>query len=281
MTAVSISAVMVSWRTGPALLDAIEAVLADTAITELILIDHENPADLRRQVETLAAGNSRLKIVRTDENLGFGRGCNLGAAKASGDQLLFLNPDTRIEAGTASRLADVLSGQPVTALAGARILGSGGAEQSGSRRRELTLWRALATFTGLSRLGLAQSFGMESEPVPAEPQEVAAVSGAAFMMSRQGFETLGGFDETYFLHVEDIDLCRRAGPVFFVPDAIVHHIGGTSEASPLAVEWHKAKSFFRYFWKFGSLPGRLALLLAAPLMFAAILLRGLWRQITR
>lgn len=86
------------------------------------------------------------------------------------------------------------------------------------------------------------------------------------------------FDESFFLHVEDIDLCRRAARVWFVPGAIVHHVGSTSAARPLAVEWLKAKSFFRYFWKFGGAWDRLVLLLVTPLLFAAIMGRALWRQ---
>jgi hypothetical protein len=275
----SISAIMVSWRTGPVLMEAVRAVLQDDQISELILVDHDNPLEDRQRVDELARAEPRLKILRTNTNLGFGKGCNLGAAQAAGDWLFFVNPDAEPETGSAGKLAAVLADQPETALAGARILNRDGTEQRGARRRELTLWRAIATFSGLSGLGLAKPFGMESEPLPNGPVEVAAVSGAGFLMRRSGFAALGGFDEAFFLHVEDIDLCRRAQRVWFVPDAIVHHVGGTSDARPIDVEWQKARSFFRYFWKFGGMAGRLALVLVTPLLFAAILGRAVWRQL--
>ncbi|WP_420434102.1 glycosyltransferase family 2 protein [Hyphobacterium sp.] len=275
----TISAIMVSWRTGPVLIDAIKAVLADDAIGELILVDHDNPEHHREQVDALARSESRLKILRTDANLGFARGCNLGARQAVGEWLFFINPDAEPEPGCAGKLAAALADEPETALAGARVLNSDGSEQRGSRRRELTLWRAIASFSGLARLGLAKSFGMEHEAVPADPAEVAAISGAAFLVRRSGFDVLGGFDETFFLHVEDIDLCRRAERVWFVPGAVVHHVGSSSDAHPIAVEWEKAKGFFRYFWKFGGAGDRLILLLVTPILFAAILGRALWRQV--
>ena len=277
----SISAIMVSWHTGPVLFDAIKAVLADPDIVELILIDHENPPEVRKALDELARKEARLRIDRTDSNPGFGRGCNIGAAHAESDFLFFINPDAEPDTGTARRLVAALpSGEP-TAIAGARILGTDGQEQSGSRRRELTLWRAFATFSGLARLGLATSFGMENDALPEAPVRVGAISGAAFLMAKSGFEQLGGFDEGYFLHVEDIDLCRRASSVWFVPDAIVRHVGGTSGASRFAVELEKARSFLRYFWKFNiSVAGRITTAMAAPFLFTAIMLRALISEIT-
>ncbi len=280
MTAPSISAVMVSWQTGPMLFESIHAVLADPDISELILVDHQNPGEVREKLTELTANHPCLRVIRTDQNLGFGKGCNIGAKEASGDYLFFINPDARPEAGAARQLIQALPEGEASALAGARILGSDGREQSGSRRRKLTLGRALATFSGAATLGWAKPFGMEDEPLPEGPIKVGAISGAAFLMSKAGFDALGGFDEGYFLHVEDVDLCRRATSVWFVPDAIVHHVGGSSRASHFAVELEKAKSFLRYFWKFNTGPaGRIATIVAAPFIFTAIMLRALVREI--
>lgn len=277
----SISAIMVSWHTGPVLFEAIKAVLADPDITELVLIDHENPPAVRKMLDDLARDQTRLRIVRTNKNLGFGRGCNIGATHAKSDFLFFINPDAEPDAGAARRLVAALPCEEPTAIAGARILGTDGREQSGSRRRELTLWRAFAAFSGLARLGLARPFGMENDALPEAPVQVGAISGAAFAMAKSGFDQLGGFDEGYFLHVEDIDLCRRAPSVWFVPDAIVRHVGGTSRASRFAVELEKARSFLRYFWKFNTgAAGRIATVIAAPVLFTAIMLRALISEIT-
>lgn len=276
----SISAIMVSWYTGPVLFDAIKAVLADPDIKELVLIDHENPPDIREKLDDIARNEARLRLTRTDRNLGFGKGCNIGAAQAESDFLFFINPDAEPDTGTARRLVAALPPGEPAAVAGARILAPGGREQSGSRRRALTLWRAFASFSGLARLGVARPFGMENDALPEVPVEVGAISGAALLMAKSGFDQLGGFDEGYFLHVEDIDLCRRASSVWFVPGAIVQHAGSTSGASRFSVELEKARSFLRYFWKFNTgLAGRIATIIAAPFLFTAIMLRALISEI--
>jgi GT2 family glycosyltransferase len=105
------------------------------------------------------------------------------------------------------------------------------------------------------------------------------VSGAFFLMRRDGYEKLGGFDEGYFLHVEDVDLCRRAweagGEVIFVPAAGALHYGSTSDAPSAFVTGHKAKSLARYFRKFAKGPlERLAVEAAVPFIGLALKLRG-------
>ena len=78
-------------------------------------------------------------------------------------------------------------------------------------------------------------------------------SGAAMLLERSLFEELGGFDQRYFLHVEDIDLCvsllKRGGSPYVAPAVRVVHYAGSSKSRPLFVEWHKARGFRRYFRK--------------------------------
>jgi GT2 family glycosyltransferase len=72
-------------------------------------------------------------------------------------------------------------------------------------------------------------------------------------LPREDFRRIGGFDEDYFLHVEDLDLClrfhRAGGEIYFAPDVAVTHIGGTSKATGAFIEKHKARGFIRYFHK--------------------------------
>lgn len=109
------------------------------------------------------------------------------------------------------------------------------------------------------------------------------ISGAAFMMSRESFDWIGGFDENYFLHVEDIDLCRRVrltgGQVYVLPDANIIHHGATSNAAALTIEGYKLKSFIRYFWTYSdAFWAKLICLLAIPFLAMAILGRALLRR---
>ena len=118
------------------------------------------------------------------------------------------------------------------------------------------------------------------------PDQVAAVptiSGACFAMRRDDFTHLGGFDEGYFLHVEDVDLCWRVraegGEVLFHPRAEVIHLGHTSQVSPLKVEFHKGVGLARFFRKRASGLGQgLAAWLLSPVVIAAAVARPLmWR----
>jgi hypothetical protein len=122
---------------------------------------------------------------------------------------------------------------------------------------------AAATFLGLSWLRAINpafmSINRHTEPEPAGPVPMDAVSGALMYMSASSFRRLGGFDEGYFLHVEDLDLCRRAeadgGSVIYTPHASALHFGATSDAPSLFVEKHKGAGFNRYFRKYAETPG--------------------------
>lgn len=279
-----ISAVMVSWYTGEPLFEAIDAVLAAPDIDELILLDNGNPKPVRARLEALAEARSDVRLLAGQGNVGFARACNLGARAAQGEVVLFLNPDALIAPGAAALLAEAgrASGQTPW-LAGARMLNMDGTEQRGGRRGMLTPQSAFIGYSGLYRLArfhpAFRNIHREREPLPEGPAIMPVVSGAAMAMPRKAFLQLGGFDEDYFLHVEDIDLCRRVaeagGAVIFHPQAEVRHYGSTSRAPLLKVEWAKAKGFVHYFWKFARTPwGHAKAVLAAPFIVAALMGRA-------
>jgi N-acetylglucosaminyl-diphospho-decaprenol L-rhamnosyltransferase len=269
-----LSVIMVSYKTGPVLFESIEAVLAEPRVTELIIVNHDNSrADVYRLVD-LDKTEPRVTLVMSGGNLGFSKGCNIGAAQASGSRLLFLNPDTILQPGAAAALIETLDAAAEPAVVGARITHLDGTEQRGARRGELTVFSALATFLGLSR-----ALHREGEALPNAAEPVPAVSGAAMALSRVGFDALGGFDEAYFLHVEDLDICRRArdlgGAVMFEPRAEVRHHRSTSRVSPFKVEHWKAAGLVRYFHTHGGVLGPVKAALVAPLIYVGLMGRAL------
>jgi GT2 family glycosyltransferase len=201
---------------------------------------------------------------------------------------LFINPDAVLQPGSIAAMIDAERGRRRPLIVGGRVVGLDGREQRGGRRDTLTPWSAFREFTGLTRLGRWFSgFGSmhhEDKELPEEPISVGAVSGAFMLIRADDFRELGGFDGDYFVHVEDLDICRRAwetgGAVVFAPKAWVRHEGATSPASAVRVAWFKGKGFANYFRKFAKTDrDRLIARASAPFIVAAAVLQGFARSL--
>jgi GT2 family glycosyltransferase len=254
------SIVIVAADSGADLGICVEHALASSAAVELIVSNNASSDGSVDAVAARWAGDAKVRIVHNGKNLGFGTGCNRGAAIAHGDTLLFLNPDCQLEADTLGRLRSHALTDARIGLVGASIVGPQGESEPASRRRDPLLRRALMTLSGLAhfesrRPALA---GATLPPVAADTpalEDVDAVSGALMLLPRAVFDRIGGFDEGYFLHCEDLDLCRRVRDaglrVVCANDVRVVHVKGTSSRSrPLFVARHKHRGMWRWFVKF-------------------------------
>lgn len=262
------TALVVSYHTGPRLVECLYALKGDPEVSSIVITDNGNPDTTRAWLDAFVAATPKAQLVRLS-NPGFGAGVNAAARLAVEGDLLVINPDCVIKRGAVGLLRAALSAAPAPAIAGGRIFDLQGREERGARRETLTLARAL----GLSR------WTLESEPAPVAPIRVGAISGAFFLVRKADFEALGGFDEGYFIHVEDVDLCRRAleagGSVTYVPAAGALHYGSTSDVPSAFVTGHKAKSLARYFRKFARGPmEQLVVAMAVPFIGLAFKLRG-------
>lgn len=244
----TITAIVVSYHTGPRLHECLYALKSDAHVSELIIVDNGNPPADQAWIDRFVAASDKAHIIRDGTNPGFGAAVNKGASGALGKLILVINPDAVLRHGSLEPLYAAMQDRAEPVLAGGRIFDINGREERGARRNTLTLWRAL----GLGK------WTLENDPLPEEPVSVGAVSGAFFMMDRRAFRAMGGFDEGYFLHVEDVDLCRRVveagGTVVFEPRAGALHYGSTSDVPSDAVLTHKAASLKRYFNKFAASP---------------------------
>jgi GT2 family glycosyltransferase len=255
-----VSAIIVTYFTGPLLKPCLATAEADPSIDETILVDNGNPPEVAAALKDWAAERPGRKLLQGHGNVGFGRGCNLGAAAARGAYVLFLNPDAVLHADAAGALVEALEGAPSPALVGGHLLDSDGAPQKGARRERLTLWRALVAGAGLSRFErlspALRDMHRHKDPLPDHVAPISVVSGAFMAMRRADFLAVGGFDEGYFLHVEDIDLCARVekagGIVLFQPRAVATHAGSASDAPSSFVALHKIRGFRRYFRNHGA-----------------------------
>ncbi len=281
-----VSVVMVVYRTGEPLEQAIRCVLDEPKVDELIIVDNGSTDAAAEGLRLLARIEPRVLLLQGHGNIGFARGANLGMTAARGRYLVFLNPDAFLQPGCIEALADSLEGQPPRSIVGACILDPDGREQRGGRRGEVSALSTLITLSRASRRfpRLDQyEIHRNHEAMPDGVVTMPTISGACFAARREDFAALGGFDEGYFLHVEDIDLCWRArkqgGAVLFQPNAKVVHLGHTSNSSPWRVEMHKGFGMIRYFLKRAeTAPAMLLTVVLTPLILLMALLRPmLWR----
>lgn len=210
-------------------------------IFEIIVVNNDICEDLKRTSSNFA----EIKIINQQRNIGFGAADNKGAREAHGKYLLFLNPDTEILSAEAVKILDKFAENKKIAAIGPRLLTDKGKTQEWCAGKEFTLWELIKNNIGL----------VESKKIWESQKEIFAdwVSGAALFIRKEIFESIGGFDENFFMYFEDEDLCkriRRAGynVVYFPQVSILHH-GGKSRKSPLKQKKQYFASLFYFFWK--------------------------------
>jgi GT2 family glycosyltransferase len=180
---------------------------------EVLLVDNASTDGSADDVEQAFP---QVRVIRNQDNVGFGQANNIGARLASGEYLAFLNPDTTVEPEWLGALTGALEANPDAALATSKILQLGEPERVSGCGNEMH-------YTGLT---LARGMGMSCNAF-GEVEEVTAISGASFCVAKDVFEALGGFDPDFFLYMEDTDLSLRARlaghRILHVPQSVIYH----------------------------------------------------------
>ena len=174
MTLPTITAIVVTYHTGPRLHECLYALKSDPDISEIIIVDNGNRPEEQSWIDEFEANSDKVHIVRDGTNPGFGAGVNKGAAGALGNLLLVINPDAVLRRGSLARLVAAMEKRAEPVLVGGKIFDIHGREERGARRNTLTLLRAM----GFGK------WTLENDPPPRNSIEVGAVSGAFFMMDR-------------------------------------------------------------------------------------------------
>ncbi|MBE1158887.1 glycosyltransferase family 2 protein [Dyella acidiphila] len=246
----ALSVIVVSADSGPSLRDCVNSVLACATSLELLLIDNASADGIPQAIARARENEPRLKVLYNHANLGFGPAVNRAVAQSRGATLLILNPDCLLEQPALERLLEVLQQEQKAGLVGAVVCDRQGVPDPASYRRDPLMQRALNTFFKRGGEGVNFIGSMPDHVVEAE-----AVSGAVMLMPRRVFEWLSGFDEDYFLHCEDLDLCRRVRDggwrVLLAGDVhVLHGKGGSSRHRPVFVSYYKHRGMWRWFRKF-------------------------------
>ncbi|MDB5813322.1 MAG: glycosyl transferase family 2 [Rhodocyclales bacterium] len=254
---VTLTVIVVNFNAGRHIVDCATSLVGQCH--ELIVIDNASSDDslfLLEQSKLLLT----TAIVRNTHNMGFAAACNLGAERASGDLILFLNPDCVVAPGTLALLSAALTADASAGMAGGLLLNTDGSEQAGGRRLVPTPWRSLVRAFGLQRFKtryprLFEGYDLHAHPLPNGTAPVEAISGACMLVRRDALISVGPLDEGYFMHCEDLDWCMRfwqkGWRVLFVPNAPITHLKGVcSRRRPILVECYKHKGMVRFYRKF-------------------------------
>lgn len=254
----AVRVIIINFNAGDALPRSVASVLAARDSLALIVADNSSDDGSCEKLRSLYSGNQRLELIENAENIGFAKAVNALALNAKEPYLLILNPDCELYPGTLGALRLALEQDPEAALAAPRIVDEHEQTLSGTLRSFPSPWKAIMTATGLSGLARWVPFfrGVERDEPSEEngAQRVDAVSGACMMVRTDRFRKLGGFDEAYKMHFEDLDLMYRIHQnqwfCLYVPGAKAYHLPGTSSRSrPIWVHLQKHRGMIRFFKK--------------------------------
>jgi len=238
MSSLDASVVVVSYNTKALTLRCLEAMLdsaTDKVNFEVIVVDN---ASHDGSAGAIADRFPTVRVIALDENVGWGRAVNRAASLSDAEFILLLNPDTEPIGAVVDDLVLFARTNLGHGIYTGRTLAVDGTDDGYSCQRLPNVWSVFCFATGLSTVFRRQRWA-NPEMLPdfdrSSVREVPAVSGCLMLVDRQLFLRLGGFDPTFFLYSEDMDLCARAQaagarPVF-QPGAAVTHIGGASSTS--------------------------------------------------
>jgi hypothetical protein len=194
-----------------------------------------------------------VELIASPENLGFAAATNLGARRGQAAYLLALNPDTAVTEGALDAVISVLESHSDVAVVGPRLLRPDGTFDHAARRSFPTPLSALGHFSGVGRRAGASGRLAAYRAPEVESGPVDAVNGAFMLMRRSAFDAAGGFDEGYWMYMEDLDLSYRLAQQgwssWYEPSATVRHVkGGTvGGPRPVRLNWHFHRGMYRFY----------------------------------
>ena len=283
-----IDIVIVNWNSGQQLQECISSVRAHSAgsLGKCIVVDngsHDGSADFLRNADD-------VDLVLAGANLGFGRACNIGAARGDSPFLLLLNPDACLLEGSLSIPLDFLndSDNSDVGIVGVQLIDEAGQVQRTCARAP-TQSRLHAKSFGIAKL--VKSWGVTMlDWSHDETRKVDQVIGAFFFVRRALYKNLNGMDERFFVYFEEVDFSVRAArtgfkTIYLTQAQAFHKGGGVSEQVKAHRLFYSLQSRLQYAFKhFSNLSAfsvAITTLLVEPVSRLVLLLaRGRWSEIS-
>ena len=240
-----VDVVVVTHNSARSIASCLKSLEGNVRIGSIVVVDNASTDD------TLQFVDLPVRWLQSGVNLGFGTGANRGAAVSRRPYICFLNPDLEARGRAIDLLAQQLDLDETTAIVGPTVLDPNGSLYPSARSFPRPLTAVGHAFVGL--LWHENPWSRRYRQTDAEHPDW--VSGTALVVRRDVFESLGGFDEGYFMYVEDLDLCWRARQLghrvgFCEESVVVHEVGGSSVAAPTKTRRTLLVAHHRSAWRF-------------------------------
>ena len=276
------AAVVVNYESGPLLRTAVESLLADESagMPEVVVVDNGSRDGSVTGVDGLSPG---VRVVTPGENVGYAAAANFGISRTVAPVVVVCNPDLVVAPGTAGVMVGRIDAEHDIAALGPQIRNPDGSIYPSARTQP-----SLVDAVGHALLGTIRPENRftrryrQLDEDPEAPRDVEWVSGAMIWLRRSAVASVGGWDDAYFMYVEDVDLCwrlRRLGwRIVYEPAGHVVHVQGASaDHHPYRTVVAHHRSLYRFAAKRWRGPRRLLLPLAAAFLF----LRASWIVLLR
>lgn len=237
---------------------AVESFLATRLDAAITIVDNASGKEYVDRLKAAIGGKARL--IEAPRNAGFGYGHNIGMLQApQSEYYLVLNPDVRIHPGCLEALVDYMKAHPDVGVAGPKVLNEDGTLQPLNKRHptvlDLMLRRFLPSFLmQLPVFKRRMEHYMMLDVGYGQPCDVEFLSGCCMLLRTSILNRLGGFDERFFMYLEDADLTRRAWEICkvrYVPDGVITHRWARGSHKKLSLMWVMVQSMDVYFTKWG------------------------------
>ena len=283
-----LSIVIICWNDLKVISDCLKSVFNETSKIEFEVIISDNGSS-DGSLEYIRQHFPVVRIVENGANLGFARGNNAGINVSRGEYVLILNPDTIIHDRALEKLVAFADSHPEAGAFGCRVLNPDGSFQNPARPIP-TVSGYLISALYLRWLGrLSPRFACDLYPgwEGRSQRAIGFQSGCCIMFRRNILKSLHSFDERFFFHFEESDLCFRiwqtGRPVLFYPGAEITHLGGQSVGRfPIRFALETYRSGYRFFYKHYGVKGlrriRWVYLLYFSLRYLCYGLLSFWRN---
>jgi len=250
-----LSIIVICWNDLKVITDCLSSIFARTHSVDFEVIVSDN-GSTDGSVAVIRQQFPQVQVIENGRNLGFAKGNNVGIRASRGDYVLILNPDTYIHEGTLDKWLDFADRHPEAGAFGCRVLNPDGSYQE-SARPFPTLRGDLVAALYVRPLAYISEFFASDTYVGWKGNTERVIdwqSGCCVMFRADLLRRLGGFDEQFFYHYEEVDLCRRVWasgyPIVYSPEATITHLGGSSvNRFPIRFELEKYRNRYRFFYK--------------------------------